>query len=130
MGPGDLLYLPRGQFHDALASSAASLHVTFSCTQPTGLDLLSRLWDGAVADPLFRAYLPTEQGAREQRVAELMEHLRAMALQPEGLAQAQALQESFAIKHGSYDLPHMGPPQQAPAWQDGAPFMHPRKTGS
>ncbi|WP_204265387.1 JmjC domain-containing protein, partial [Enterobacter hormaechei] len=26
--PGDVLYIPRGYFHDALASSAESLHLT------------------------------------------------------------------------------------------------------
>ena len=38
MRPGDLLYLPRGQFHDALASTDASIHVTLSCAEPNGLD--------------------------------------------------------------------------------------------
>ena len=58
MRPGDLLYLPRGQFHDALASSEASVHVTFSCSEPNGLDWLSMLWELAVGDSRIRADLP------------------------------------------------------------------------
>ena len=27
--PGDLLYLPRGQFHDALASKNGAIHIAF-----------------------------------------------------------------------------------------------------
>ena len=39
MQPGDVLYLPRGQYHDALTGSHASLHVTFGVTPATGLAL-------------------------------------------------------------------------------------------
>jgi ribosomal protein L16 Arg81 hydroxylase len=43
MKPGDVLYLPRGQYHEALASSDASLHLSFGIGQPTGIDVISRL---------------------------------------------------------------------------------------
>ncbi len=43
MKPGDVLYLPRGQYHEALASSDASLHLSFGIGQPTGIDLITRL---------------------------------------------------------------------------------------
>ena len=33
MTPGDVLYLPRGQYHDALASEGASLHLSFGITR-------------------------------------------------------------------------------------------------
>src|SRR3546814_5312450 len=36
MQPGDLLYIPRGQYHDALASSEACLHLSFGITQQIG----------------------------------------------------------------------------------------------
>lgn len=58
MRPGDLLYLPRGYYHDALASSEASLHVTFSVARHTGRILFRILERLAMADPQFRAYLP------------------------------------------------------------------------
>jgi ribosomal protein L16 Arg81 hydroxylase len=59
MTPGDLLYLPKGQYHDALATSGASLHLTFSIPQATGYDVLVRLTEATIDDPLFRESLPT-----------------------------------------------------------------------
>jgi hypothetical protein len=66
MRPGDLLYIPRGYYHDALASSEASLHVTFSVARHTGRVLFRILEEVAMRDPAFRAYLPdgrTDGGA-------------------------------------------------------------------
>lgn len=83
MRPGDLLYLPRGYYHDALASSDASLHVTFSVARHTGRILFRILEALAMSDGPFRAYLPDgrTQGGRllfeqvealSHRAAELM----------------------------------------------------------
>jgi hypothetical protein len=58
MRPGDLLYIPRGFYHDALASSEASLHVTFSLAPHTARVLFRLLEELAMQDPEFRAYLP------------------------------------------------------------------------
>lgn len=58
MQPGDLLYIPRGFFHDALASSEASLHLTFGVEPLNGLALFGLLETMAKRDPRFRAYLP------------------------------------------------------------------------
>ena len=56
--PGDLLYIPRGQYHDALASSAGAVHVAFGVTAVIGIDYLNVLFDRAIADPLFRVNAP------------------------------------------------------------------------
>jgi hypothetical protein len=58
MRPGDVLYIPRGFYHDALASSGASLHVTFAVLPLTGRILFQMLHDIAVEDEEFRQYLP------------------------------------------------------------------------
>src|SRR3546814_12960582 len=34
MQPGDLLYIPRGRYHDALASENGALHIAFGVTLP------------------------------------------------------------------------------------------------
>src|SRR6185295_15022025 len=39
MKPGDVLYLPRGQYHDAITGGAASLHATCFVEPATGLSL-------------------------------------------------------------------------------------------
>jgi bifunctional lysine-specific demethylase and histidyl-hydroxylase MINA len=59
--PGDLLYLPRGTYHDAVAESEASLHVTFGVTRPIGLDMLSLFFEKAIHESFFRQNIPTDQ---------------------------------------------------------------------
>lgn len=56
--PGDLLYIPRGQYHDALALSEASLHLTFGVIHATGIDLMTVLRSHLREEPEFRAPLP------------------------------------------------------------------------
>src|SRR3546814_10732308 len=34
MQPGDLLYIPRGRYHDAMASEHGALHIPFGVTRP------------------------------------------------------------------------------------------------
>src|SRR6185503_19236696 len=43
MKPGDLLYLPRGWYHDALAEAPASVHVAYGVHAPLGMDLMNIL---------------------------------------------------------------------------------------
>src|ERR687891_1831614 len=58
MEPGDLLYLPRGQYHDALADEGGTVHIAFGVTYPIGMDVVSFLFDRVAALPEFRANLP------------------------------------------------------------------------
>lgn len=55
--PGDLLYIPRGQFHNATAEAGRSLHVTFGLRLPSPFDVLQQLTDEALAEPGLREYL-------------------------------------------------------------------------
>ena len=59
MKPGDVLYLPRGWYHDALASADTSVHIAFGVTSVIGLDLISMLFERAALDPLFRRTVPS-----------------------------------------------------------------------
>ena len=43
MQPGDLLYSPRGQYHDAITGAEASLHITYWVKPATGLSLFRLL---------------------------------------------------------------------------------------
>lgn len=56
VSPGDLVYIPRGQFHNARTESGRSLHVTFGIEMPTGFDLANRILRGLLADPRMREY--------------------------------------------------------------------------
>lgn len=69
--PGDVLYIPRGLYHDACAKEGASLHVTFSVTRPTGLDVISALFDTLLHDERVRADIPMSARARSAFMAHL-----------------------------------------------------------
>ena len=47
MEPGDLLYLPRGQYHDALADEGGTMHIAFGITYPIGMDVMTFLFVGS-----------------------------------------------------------------------------------
>ncbi len=53
--PGDLLYLPRGQFHDALASRNGAIHIAFGITYMKPLDLFQYYWEEYIIDEYFRS---------------------------------------------------------------------------
>jgi ribosomal protein L16 Arg81 hydroxylase len=52
--PGDLLYLPRGQYHDALASQNGAIHISFGLTYFKPIDLLSHLWEKFIVNDYMR----------------------------------------------------------------------------
>src|SRR4051812_46078380 len=76
MRPGDLLYIPRGFYHDALASSAESLHLTLSVAPHSGRILFRLLEEAGIAERAFREYLPD---ARDGGGAPLRDHVAALA---------------------------------------------------
>lgn len=107
MRPGDLLYIPRGQYHDALASSDGTIHVSFGITPVIGLDFLSLLYDQAIADPLFRASVPrsTESSPMAEHLARLGDRLAETARQPEIHECFAGFQRDFHYRRGGYALP-------------------------
>lgn len=116
MMPGDLLYIPRGQYHDALAASTACIHLSFGMVSLRGLDLLHLLEKHCVADPLFRDDLPPpgDAGAGkalEDHLARLADRLGALLRDPETLADLVQAQRSHRGVRGSYALPLRRPSQ-------------------
>ena len=91
MRPGDLLYIPRGYFHDALASSQASLHVTLGVLPSSGRLLFRLLEQAALREPAFRDYLPDgREGGGEAlrlRLAGLADRLAGILRSPAFLAE-------------------------------------------
>src|SRR5262245_46031042 len=84
MKPGDVLYLPRGQFHDALTGAQASLHITFGVSPATGLTLFKLLESVASQESAFRAYLPDgrDEAALRERLARLADRIRTLITSP------------------------------------------------
>jgi ribosomal protein L16 Arg81 hydroxylase len=109
--PGDVLYLPRGQYHDALATSDASIHVTMSTTMPVGLELITMLFEAAIGDPLFRQNLPRvgDDAALAAHVGKLADRLAQMAKSPEALKSFAAFRRSYRYPRGDFALPAREP---------------------
>ena len=112
MEPGDLLYLPRGQYHDALADEGGTVHIAFGITYPIGLDVVSFLFDRVAAEPEFRANLPRPDGpdagrALGARLAQLGDRIGAILAEPQTAAQIAALQRGFRYPRHAYHLPDL-----------------------
>lgn len=104
--PGDLVYIPRGQFHNARTVSGRSLHVTFGIELPTGFDLAKRMVIDLLADPAMREYPlpramdPDGEHARAWCIA--LASLMMRSISPEGLGEVRdELQRVWMKKSGA-----------------------------
>ncbi len=114
MKPGDILYLPRGQYHDALTGAQASLHVTFGVTPATGLALFKLLESALTAESAFRQYLPDARNQAElrERLAALAERVKTVMTSPAFATDVLNHQRGLASARAEYELPA----QSAPTW--------------
>ena len=55
LDPGDILYLPRGEIHEAALEGSRSVHLTIGIAPATGIDLLRSLVEAAAANEALRA---------------------------------------------------------------------------
>ena len=53
--PGDLLYLPRGQYHDALASKNGAIHIAFGITYLKPIDIFQYYYEQLIVNDYFRS---------------------------------------------------------------------------
>ncbi|MEX0758526.1 MAG: cupin domain-containing protein [Tistlia sp.] len=113
--PGDLLYVPPGFYHQALAESDASVHVGYGACHFVIQDFLNLLVRDLPKIPAFRAPLAhfDEPEALARQLAEVAEQLRAIVAQPQqaetmrGFLRAKAF-EQYAV----FDLPQRRPNQR------------------
>lgn len=91
--PGDLLYIPRGFYHDAVASSQRSLHLTFAVQPLYGIAALDLLRDLALEHGLFREYLAPadDHEALSGQLTKLAEAAARLLVSP-------ALREDLAVR--------------------------------
>ena len=107
MKPGDVMYLPRGQYHDALTGGQASLHVTFGVSPATGLALFKLLETAVTQESVFRAYLPDarDEAALRERLAALAERLKAVMTSPAFAIDVLNHQRDLGRLPADYGLP-------------------------
>lgn len=110
---GDVLYLPRGWYHDALATDGASLHVTFSVTPITGKAVLDVLHSLASRQSAYRAYLaPAEReagGVLRRQLDDLATLLQDIIQAPEFLDEVAAAQHRVQPWRADFTLPDRKP---------------------
>src|ERR1051325_1503448 len=80
LSPGDVLYMPRGHWHEAMAQRELSLHLTVGVHARTGVDFLAWLAEELRDDLHFRQELPLSFADETADVRELRlgEHLAAL----------------------------------------------------
>ncbi|MFC9252493.1 cupin domain-containing protein [Amycolatopsis thailandensis] len=112
---GDVLYVPRGHWHDVTAVGEMSLHLTLGFSPATGIDLVSWLADKLRSSTAFRQDLPrfgTEED-RAARAAALRAELEA-ALTGEVVDRFLAERDSSAPAHPRVGLPWAATPGLLP----------------
>lgn len=104
--PGDLLYLPRGQYHYALADDEPCAHIAFGATFPIGLDVIGHLFERMVQEPIARANLPADAAALRERLAALAERARTLLADDATCAAIRTFQAGFRYPRDVYHLPN------------------------
>jgi hypothetical protein len=83
VGPGDALYLPRGEVHHTANVGALSVHVTFGVDTRRGVELLTTLRERAAEERIFRDDLTRLAGPEALRA-----HARALKARLHALVDA------------------------------------------
>ena len=110
MQPGDLLYLPRGWYHDALAEAPASVHIAYGVHAPLGMDLLNILLERALYDAEFRKPLPRQDGSAAARFAltsragALGQRLAELCREPKVMEVLERFVADYRFSRGGNDL--------------------------
>ncbi|HCO99865.1 MAG: hypothetical protein CL573_01505 [Alphaproteobacteria bacterium] len=106
--PGDVLYIPRGQYHDALASSEGCIHLSFGVTHVIGIDVMTLLFEHSLADPAIRSNIPLKgTGAAELRawVEDLVDRVSKIGKSEAFREAIPPLHADFRYNRGGIDLP-------------------------
>lgn len=103
--PGHLLYLPRGQYHYALADDGACAHIAFGVTYPIGMDAVSYAFERMVHQSVGRANLPRDPAALKARLAEIGQAVAACLASDQAAADMLRFMEGFRWPRETYDLP-------------------------
>jgi len=113
MRPGDVLYLPRGQYHDAITGAEASLHLTYWVKPATGLSLFKLLESALASESDFRAFLPDadDPAALKEHLARLSRHLERLLNSPSFAVDIRNHQRAFATSPAGFELPVQKRPQ-------------------
>lgn len=112
MRPGDVLYLPRGQYHDAMTTDTASLHLSFGATYVDGHASLNMLMPFLHQDEFCRKRIPHFDDGKdlEAYITELGQKVAEHMARPEFHQQVRGyLMAQVADKVVRHTLPDRTP---------------------
>lgn len=107
---GDLLYLPRGWYHDALAEAPSSVHIAYGTHAVLGMDLMNILLERVLYEASFRQALPRQDGtapakfALTQKVGQLGQRLAELCKDPKVLSVLEGYIANHRYNRGHNDL--------------------------
>jgi ribosomal protein L16 Arg81 hydroxylase len=100
--PGDLLYIPRGHWHYAIAADQPSLHLTIGIECQKGLDWLDWLIRDLQNDPIWRQSLSVSVNGDRTQIEHQLTVLKQNLI--------KTLQRPDLINHYLDDLTHINQP--------------------
>lgn len=103
--PGDLLYLPRGQYHYALADDGPCAHIAWGVTYPIGMDAVTYGFERMIGEATARANLPRDRDALQARLAEIGRLIAAKLAEPQALDDMERFCKAYRWPRDRYDLP-------------------------
>lgn len=108
MGPGDVLYLPRGWWHDVESSGEASAHITLAVKRRVGVDYLSWLNGELRVEEILRRNIPRfpEEGSPAE-YADVVKDIVAKVITAESISRFLEVQDEIARPHLMLDLPNV-----------------------
>ncbi|MBE89193.1 MAG: hypothetical protein CMM76_07100 [Rhodospirillaceae bacterium] len=113
LNPGDFLYLPKGQFHDALAASEATLHLSYRLEHAVGMDYLKIIRSHLYQLPEFCEPLPhfDDTAAHDAHIEKLILALSKLLHEPSAIAFATNYQKITSTQDAfpSFVLPSSNP---------------------
>ena len=112
--PGDLLYLPHGQYHDAFTTEEPSIHLSFAVRHLVAQDFVNALSRELPQDPTFLQHLPepgdaAANSAARRSLAGQIERVLGDPKVGDGLE--TLLRRSAFERIASYRLPDRAPPR-------------------
>jgi len=99
--PGDLLYIPRGQYHDALASKNGSIHIAFGLSYFKPIDLMAIMWEKFIINDFMRKDI-NKNSTKE----DLKNHLKTLSKELEKIINTDQTNEVLfdSIKNWPYKI--------------------------
>ena len=103
LSPGDVLYIPAGYYHDAMALTDSSLHLTYSIELVRGLVLAEILEPLLASEAIFREPLPDPDDtvAHDERIKHLATRMAERLTDPQVTAHIRVRQKNQAF----WDVP-------------------------